>query len=303
MSSPNHVYILGAGRSGTTLLSVLLGAHPRLRACGELLHFPLYWLRNLRCSCGKNLRECECWREAGLVIGGTDDERVRSRKRMLEAAESHARAPGYLLGLSHASPEYLATQEQIFAALSGEQTSPGGTGDGTGAAEVGIVDESKYVARAISLSRLPHGRFRFVYLVRDCRGVLHSFGKNVQEPRSMLSAALYYFCVNAAAQLAIWTELRGSAIKVRYEDLIRQPETELARIGNFIGMDMSSVIARVRARDPIDVGHLVSGNRLRSQGGLTIRAIEEWRNAYGWPRRLLAYLLCLPLQLLNRYRL
>lgn len=285
--SPSHVYILGSGRSGTTLLSVLLGAQPQMRARGELLHFPLYWLGNRRCSCGKSVRECECWREAGNTLGGEDEGAVQTRKRMMESAESHSRAVGYLLGISAASPEYLAAQEAVFAALSGGQP---------------VVDESKYVARALSLARLERERFRFIYLVRDCRGVLHSFGKNVQAPRSMLSAALYYFCVNAAAQLAVWTWLRGRSIKVRYEDLIGRPEQELARIGSFIGVDMGNVIARVRAKEPIGVGHLVSGNRLRSQGALTVRSTEEWRTAYGLPRRLLAYMLCLPLQLLNRYR-
>lgn len=295
-----HVYILGAGRSGTTLLSVLLGAHPQLRARGELLHFPLYWLRNLSCSCGRSVRECGCWQPAGQSLGGVDDEGVRSRKRMMEAAESHRHALTYLLGLKQAPAEYLALQQRIFTALvEGAEHADGAGRPGN----AGIVDESKYVARALSLSQLRGRRFRFIYLVRDCRGVLHSFGKNVQKPRPMLSAALYYVCVNAAAQLAIWTRLSGRAIKVRYEDLIRQPETELARIGRFLELDMSDVITRVQAREPIGVGHLVSGNRLRSQGGLTIRATEEWRNAYGWPRRLLAYLLCLPLQLLNRYRL
>lgn len=286
-TSPSHVYILGAGRSGTTLLSVLLGAHPQLRARGELLHLPDYWQHARNCSCGLSVRECECWREAGRLLGGADAETIRQRKRMMQREETHGRAVSYLLGASRASSEYAGLQHSLFDALSGGY---------------GIVDESKYVARALSLARLEGQRFRFIYLVRDGRGVLHSFGKNVQEPRSMLNAALYYVCVNAAAQLAVWTRLRGRAIKVRYEDLIRQPQHELARIGDFLGVDMASVIDRVSASDPIAVGHLVSGNRIRSQGALTLRPSEEWRSAYGMPRRLLSYLLCLPLQLLNRYR-
>jgi hypothetical protein len=283
----SHVYILGAGRSGTTLLSVLLGAHPKLRARGELLHLPLYWLQDRRCSCGLSVRVCEHWRAAGQLLGGDAEETVRRRMHMLGAEETHGQAVRYLLGVSAPSGDYADMQHSLFAALSGGY---------------GIVDESKYVARALALAGLREQRFRFIYLVRDCRGVLHSFGKNVQEPRSMLSAALYYVCVNAAAQLAVWTRLRGRAMKVRYEDLIRQPEQELARIGAFLGIDMASVIERVRSRDPIGVGHLVSGNRIRSQGGLTVRSNEDWRSAYGMPRRLLSYVLCLPIQLLNRYR-
>lgn len=289
MSAPSasHVYILGAGRSGTTLLSVLLGAHPDAHARGELLHLPLYWLEDRRCSCGATLRSCSCWSEVGARIGGPDDDAVKAFMHAAESAEKHERAASYLLGLNTASREYLAAQESIFEALSGGKT---------------VIDESKFVARALALAKLERQRFRYIYLVRDCRGVLHSFTKKVQKPRSMLSASLYYLGVNTAAQLAVWTRLRGRAIKVRYEDLIAQPHRELARIGTFMGVDMSTVIQRVLAREPIDVGHLVSGNRLRSQGGLVVRSGEEWRKSFGWPRRLAAYLLCLPLQVLNGYR-
>ncbi len=183
---------------------------------------------------------------------------------------------------------YTAVQDSIFADLSEGKN---------------VVDESKYVARALAFSNLPRERFKYIYIVRDCRGVAHSFGKSAQQPRGILGSSCYYLLVNVAAHLAAWTRLRGRLIKVRYEDLVSFPERELTRIGQFIGIDMSVVIGKINSAEPVAIGHLVSGNRLRSTGSVKIKADDQWRRSLGWPRRVLAYPLCLPVQLLNGYRL
>lgn len=133
-----------------------------------------------------------------------------------------------------------------------------------------VIDASKYVARALVLDTIPDFRVGYVYIVRDARGVLHSFSKPVQRPKSAMAAALYYVLVNGAAQLAVWTRLRGRSIKVRYEDLVAEPGRELERIGRFLGLDMSGVIASIAAGEPLDIGHMVSGNRIRTNGVIKV---------------------------------
>jgi hypothetical protein len=284
----NHVYILGAGRSGTTLLATLLGANGVLRSGGELLHLPVYWRENRRCSCGLPVRDCESWRDVGAALGEAPG-RIETTVREFAAAERHRNVLRYLFAPWSIPRRYVEQHEAIFDAVAGQH---------------GIVDASKYVARALALTRLEKHEFRYVYIVRDCRGTVYSMmKKKAQKSRSLPSALVYWLSVNVAAQLAVWTRLRGRAIKVRYEDIVREPERELARIGEFLGVDMSDVIRKVRDAQPIDVGHIVSGNRLRALGSVKVAIDEEWRRNFGLFKRVGLYLACLPIQIGNRYRL
>ena len=62
-SALNTVYIVGAGRSGSTLLELLLGGHPRMVATGEFEKFSLQFARGSRgkCSCGQSPDACSFW--------------------------------------------------------------------------------------------------------------------------------------------------------------------------------------------------------------------------------------------------
>ncbi|MFO1378445.1 MAG: sulfotransferase [Steroidobacteraceae bacterium] len=283
----DHIYVMGAGRSGTTLLSIMLGAHPATGVRGELLQFAEYWRRNLECSCGKPVRECGHWLEAGRALAGADAASAASYDRLIAESERHWRVAQYLLAPRTAARRYFEALRRLFLALS-----PSGM----------VIDASKYVARALVLDTIPDFRVGYVYIVRDARGVLHSFSKPVQRPKSAMAAALYYVLVNGAAQLAVWTRLRGRSIKVRYEDLVAEPGRELERIGRFLGLDMSGVIASIAAGEPLDIGHMVSGNRIRTNGVIKVGLDDEWRGLSA-VRRVGYYLACLPLQIVNRYRL
>jgi hypothetical protein len=56
------VYILSNGRSGTTLLDLLLGAHPRVWTVGEVQNLP-WEMRYPRapCGCGNPVQESPFW--------------------------------------------------------------------------------------------------------------------------------------------------------------------------------------------------------------------------------------------------
>jgi len=60
------VYIYGLGFSGSTLLDLILGAHPRITGFGEVWSF--FKQRNIDynktiCGCGKFLNQCSFWRD------------------------------------------------------------------------------------------------------------------------------------------------------------------------------------------------------------------------------------------------
>ena len=58
------VYIMGYGRSGSTILDTILGNHPDLESVGELLHaVRLAFLEDEFCACGQRASECPFWTE------------------------------------------------------------------------------------------------------------------------------------------------------------------------------------------------------------------------------------------------
>ena len=64
---PIVIYIAGYGRSGSTVLDILLGNHPKIASGGELWQLPFLWqVRDIRCTCGKAFTECALWQNSAV---------------------------------------------------------------------------------------------------------------------------------------------------------------------------------------------------------------------------------------------
>ena len=88
------LYIGGEGRSGSTVLSAVLGNHEGYVPVGELPDVWLALLRNDRCGCGEPFATCPFWTAVGdLAFGGwqsvdvaevlEQEERYTRHRRML----------------------------------------------------------------------------------------------------------------------------------------------------------------------------------------------------------------------------
>ncbi|MGH2812195.1 MAG: hypothetical protein ACRDI1_05730, partial [Actinomycetota bacterium] len=89
------LYIGGAGRSGSTLLDLMLGQLPGFFAAGELKYV---WdrglLRNELCGCGSSFRECPFWTAVGTeAFGGWDALDAAEVSRLATAVDRHACLP------------------------------------------------------------------------------------------------------------------------------------------------------------------------------------------------------------------
>ena len=69
------LYLLGKGRSGSTLLSMALGELDGVFAAGELRFF---WRRGLvedrRCACGERITDCAVWGAVAERLADLDAE-------------------------------------------------------------------------------------------------------------------------------------------------------------------------------------------------------------------------------------
>ena len=280
------LYVAGAGRSGTTLLAMLLGALPGMTDLGEVRHL---WARGVRdnqsCGCGRTFHDCPFWGEVGeSAFGGwgrVDVTRMVELQRRIDRFRS---MPANMVGVRRAqAAEYLDAAVAVYRAAS---ASGGGV----------VVDSSKAPSYLGLLRSRADIDLRVAHLIRDSRAVVHSWGRRHPlvggqvrtEPLGVIGAprsTLDWIANNLAIEMLT---ARGSRIgRVRYEDLVRDPARQAFRIGgDWAGSDHAP------ADDgTIDVGvqHTVAGNPMRLRHGrIAVRADDEWHRMAGWRQMAIA---------------
>ncbi|MFZ0324412.1 MAG: hypothetical protein WAN48_09810, partial [Actinomycetes bacterium] len=178
---PTVLYIVGAGRSGSTVFERLLGGFPGFVNVGELVEvFRQIAPRDERCGCGALFSQCPFWQAVGehsfdgwappLVSHNAELQRQVARQRYLaklvnpRLADTHFR---------NQLKEYCDVQYRLYSAIQQESK-----------ADV-IVDASKAIAPLIALRHEPRIDLRVLHLVRDVRGVAYSWAKsNVRRPHA-----------------------------------------------------------------------------------------------------------------------
>lgn len=271
------VYIMGYGRSGSTLLDILLGSHPDIQSVGELVYFDRWRREGLSCSCGKRLDECDFWRRVQEQYAGPN---LDAHGRIGEAVERRSRLPSLLLELLPAQllQDYRESRRcllEAIAEVSGKRV---------------VVDSSKSagraMGRALALEDLTEADVKILFLVRDSRAVAWSTMRGpATEEFKYAGGSKFKLALRASGSWALtnavclWLTRRfdsKNVCLVRYEDLVTDPARELLRIGQSIDVDLEPVILAVRDGEPVQVGHNIGGNRLRFDSGIVIREDAEW---------------------------
>jgi hypothetical protein len=285
---PAVLYIVGAGRSGSTLFERLLGGFPGFVNVGELVEvFRQIAPRNERCGCGSLFEDCQFWQGVGeRAFGGWDRDLVRenaarqrrvARQRYLaKLASPRLRERAFEQDLA----DYCDVQFRLYRAIQQESQ-----------ADV-IVDASKAVAPLVALRNEGRIDLRVLHLVRDVRGVSYSWAKSeVRRPHATDQGrdTMANFSVGLTSarwtrmevQAALLTAVMKPSVTVRYEDLVADPRktTEAALsaldLGRFWrqGAHLHGNVAM------LPPSHGISGNPSRfTTGEVTLRADEQWRS-------------------------
>jgi sulfotransferase family protein len=273
---PTVVYVAGMGRSGTTLLAILLGAQPGIFGGGELRR---YWqglsVPGWLCGCGRTVEECEFWR---AVRGRLSSAEPPIRSRILELQRRRLRLrPRQVLALRRDSSgeaagwcrDYAGAVDELYRAVARES-----------GADV-VVDSSKELPDGFLLSRLSELDFRVVHLVRDPRAVVHSFARSVPTPQphreflprgGTIATAAKWDARNACAEW-MFGGLGDRYTRLSYEDLVANPERELEPLLASLGLS-----GPVRTEGLAPPNHTFSGNPRRF-GEQRIELDDEWRRA------------------------
>ena len=281
------VYVMGAGRSGSTVLDVILGSHPDVFGTGELIHiFREEALHRANCACGEPRDECPVWTavrtrwcELTRKTAITDhrdlyrhfchiqsfDVGLKSWMRLRRRPERQS------LRLQECLSQTAALYKAI-AEVSGSNI---------------IVESSKNPLRARLLSLVPELDVRLLHLVRDARGVAWSRMKALHtsresgipreiKPRPVTVSAAYWSIMNRYSEQVCRSFRDQPCIRIHYEDLIALPEDTLLAIGRLAGVDYTDVAARLAAGETMNPGHLYAGNRVRTAGPIQLRQDSDW---------------------------
>ncbi|WJK43438.1 sulfotransferase [Solwaraspora sp. WMMA2056] len=312
------LYLAGSGRSGSTLITTVLGQLDGCFAAGELRYL---WQRgivdNRPCGCGEPFDSCPTWRAVRRTLGtpdaaGTPDAldapdaagiaaRLRTRLRMRDLPALLRRAAtGRRAVPPHPDDAVIAAIYQAIA----RQTGTPGNGP------VVIVDSSKLPPYGALLRDLPGIDLRVLHLVRDPRGTTFSWrrrrGLDGAGDQKLMSrppvwkAALLWRVWNAATVRLFGGDGPDRYLRIRYEDVVADPAGQLRRIASFAGLDPAGLPLDAAGRVTLAPTHSVAGNPSRHRtGAVPITDDAEWLRAL--PGRSYAVVTAVTLPLLRRF--
>lgn len=241
---------MGAGRSGSTVLGVVLGNCRGVFFAGEL----------------------EAWlRRSGVPNFADEPERARFWEAVREQAAGHEALFGEraLQRLEHSRsllrlPRRRSDRElrrryrdamrdlyETIAELIDDQY---------------IVDTSHYPLRARELRKLQSIDVHLVYLARDPQGVVASFARQdvMQSPKRLLPTNLYLFATHLLSTIVFLSHPRERRVFVRHEDFIRDPAGVAYEILRLVGATPSRPdLDRVQTGTPFQGNRLISSKEIK----------------------------------------
>jgi hypothetical protein len=274
------LYVLGFGRSGSTLLDLLVGELEGFFSCGELQSL---WRESLLdgrlCGCGEPVAECLLWSK---VLGGRQcselglsPEEVASLQAdrlHLPALGPRFRRAGRSEADWHAYTDLLAALYQRIADVTGAKV---------------IVDSSKLPTVDRALRRLQFEVY-YLHLVRDPRAVAFSWMRRKQATDRTSGAEMERFGATRTAVTWMARQLAAERIRMgatdrslllRYEDLVAAPAESLARVAELVGEPPADTDFVNGRSANLSLNHTVSGNPIRLRtGALELREDSEWRS-------------------------
>jgi Sulfotransferase family len=282
---PNPIrvlYVIGAARSGSTVLNTLLGSHPDIVAAGELgpgVSKSEHVFRQV-CSCGAGATKCDFWSRVHaqwVNLGEPDSlEDYATLQRRFELGRFRPQESSRGSGRQSAAyVKYARLARHLLAAIcdvSGKKI---------------IVDTTKTPWRAMMLAGLPGVELRVLHLVRHPAGVAWSMKKALhagtgrmtdQFRRPVAHTCLYWLIRNLQAGFVRRSLPSKNSLRVKYEDLVQAPVDVMRRIGQLLDCNLDRIGAQAAAGEAFRVDHTIAGNRLRMDGAVRLRMDSDWQN-------------------------
>lgn len=291
------VYVAGAGRSGSTVLDRILGTMPGTISANELNRI---WVDgfedNKRCACGQTFRECAFWRK--VVAEAFGDLRNFDPVHLKDIWKTVDHSRHFLQLLtpvkSHSFQKRLTEYRDVLRRLYFAIAKVSGAGI--------VIDSSKIPSGALILKGVPGLEVHVIHLVRDARACVYAWQKKKLNAKNGVTlrqytpmrTVMFWMMRNTFASLLA---MQLPYVRVRYEDLMKNPQQELQRLlerlGPFAGKRLN--FAKEAAIE-LPEYHSISGNPDRFSNGVTnLRLDVEWLTKMNLNTRRMATMLTYPL--------
>ncbi|MGH2739322.1 MAG: sulfotransferase [Actinomycetota bacterium] len=295
------LYIVGWGRSGSTILGNVLGELDGFFHTGELWGL---WgsfekgpegFHARRCGCGERVEDCEIWGPAlrTCASGLYPAEVKRWYKKVVRLR--------YTVRLIRGRPATGTSREALAAYLELLNCLYATIADATDSRV--IVDSSSRPPDAAVLRMLSGVRPYFLHMVRDPRAVAYSWTRQTLRPdtrrelprHGSTNSTINWLTWNLAAEMLGRRNGSEGYLRIRYEDFVRDPRETVLAIADFVGEPRNELPFIDGRTARLGTNHTVWGNPVRfSSGDVEIRDDREWREALGAVPRVIATVMALP---------
>jgi hypothetical protein len=271
------LYIGGPSRSGSTVLSQILGQIPGYFNAGELLNI---WDRGIKrqgvCSCGQSVDKCPIWgkvtqeitRNPGFgnadVIIGLRDKLARSSKMPLNINKKISEPVSDL-----DSQVYLENLTHLYQSVAN-----------TSGCRI-IVDSSKNIGYAYYLMKTGIIDLYMVHFIRDSRATAYSWmhQKGDLFQLSPLQSSKTWNSRNLMAEL-VGRQMKGKYLRLLYEDFVREPRKSVQDIMVMLNepRDSAKEIFISDKDVKLSPSHLIYGNPDRFKSGVVrLKYDAKWK--------------------------
>lgn len=223
---PKVIYVMGQGKSGSTIMGVALGNCDGVFFAGELSS----WLMTAGRPILGGTERVRFWRAVGNEVDGAQELFGGQAFHLLERAMSPFRLDRRR-ARRRIQPRYRRVTEQLYQAVARR----------AGATQV--VDTSHLPLRALELQSMPGIDLRLIFLVRNAESIVASHTRHVKR-EDVAARRIRFLVISAHLWLTYLLSLfvflrqpRERRLLVRHEDFVADPEGFLREILDFSGSD------------------------------------------------------------------
>lgn len=306
------LYILGRGRSGSTVVDAVLGNLISTFGTGELVEGLHRRYPEDVCSCGAVLPECPVW---GVVVREIESELGIPREEWAQKLANQMHLKSFLKTLtSGRSSSWASSLKRINDILY--------AGVSKASDCEHIVDSGKEMTRAFFiLKHFPQAKG--LHLVRNPHGFISSYyqrilrGGDFRLLRFQLGAVIRDYPFMKYPSLAIialsWLigNLYAEFLKLlykerilflKYDDFCVDPVRQTGLIANHMGRSFDELEARMRAGDELITGHKAAGNEWTGEKStFTFDPSVNRKHRLPWLAHWITSAICFPLILKYKF--
>ncbi len=214
-----YLYISGIGRSGSTLLDLIISSNPKTFSVGEVYKFYTFH-KKTKCACGKNIKDCDFW------------ENVSKKKVKIV---NHMNLKDYQKIIFNLLNPFTGKIE--FENTSNNKDLIKLIKDHNKNVEL-IVDSSKEIGRLIELHNDYDESFYNIIIIRDPRATAYSFSTKTQSKGKNYYVALFKWMIMNTLLYLYIRKYKPNTLLISYKNLCENPNKEIDRIERLINIEI-----------------------------------------------------------------